>query len=286
MHAEQITRRYAAQPSLFVPHGAPTFALHPGAAGAALAQAAVLGERPRAVIVASAHWDSEHPTVGAASRPATIHDFWGFPAQLNDIRYPASGCAEASAEVVRALQAAGFDTRTDAQRGLDHGAWIPLRLMFPDADVPVIPLSIQTQRGPEHHLALGQALAPLAERGFLVLASGNLTHNLRDWQLARRAGPQIAAYVRPFADWIWQRIRAGDVEALLDYRQQAPGAVQAHPQDDHLLPLFVALGAGGAPGDARRLHAGVDETVLAMDIFAFGARARAPGAYSATIAQE
>ena len=266
--------RYAAQPSWFVPHGAPTFALHPGAAGAALAQAAARLERPRAIVVASAHWNTERPTVGSAPRLQTIHDFWGFAPELNDIRYPATGCAEASAEVLRALRAAGFDALEDSTRGLDHGAWIPLRLMFPDADVPVIPLSIQAGRDPPHHLALGRALAPLAERGFLVLASGNLTHNLRDWQRARQAGPQVPAYVRAFADWMWERLQAGDEAALLDYRQRAPGAVQAHPQDDHLLPLYVALGAGGAAGDALRLHAGVDEAVLAMDAFAFGARRR------------
>lgn len=260
---------FAPQPSLFVPHGAPTFALRPGAAGAALVQEAASLSSPRAVIIVSAHWDTEVPTVGFAARPQTMHDFWGFPEELGLIHYPASGCAEASAEVLEALRSAGFDAASDATRGLDHGAWIPLRLMFPDADIPVIPLSIQTALGPKHHLALGRALAPLAARGFLVIGSGNLTHNLRDFQVAYRSGGQTPAYVREFADWFWQHIAAGDLTALLDYRRLAPAGVRAHPQEDHLLPLYVALGAAADRARPLRIHAGVDDYVLAMDAFSF-----------------
>jgi 4,5-DOPA dioxygenase extradiol len=260
----------SAQPSLFVPHGAPTFALRPGAAGVALARAASGLARPRAIVIASAHWDTEQPQVGAAERLQTIHDFWGFPEELSRIRYPATGCLEASREVLSALHTAGLDAGLDSERGLDHGAWIPLRLMFPDAEVPVIPLSIQSGRGPAHHLALGRALAPLAKKGFLVIGSGNLTHNLRDFQIAVRSGGHAPEYVRPFADWFWDRIEARDVPALLDYRRRAPAAERAHPQEDHLLPFFVALGAGGSLDGAERLHSGVDDYVLAMDAFAFG----------------
>ncbi len=268
MDTERNPIPYPAQPVLFVPHGAPTFALRPGAAGAAIAQMAGRLAHPRAIIAVSPHWDTPEPRVGTAPRLETIHDFRGFPSELNAIRYPASGCAEASRDVVAALQAAGFPATADAERGLDHGAWIPLRLMFPDADVPVIPLSIQSARGPEYHLRLGRALAPLAARGFLVLATGNLTHNLGDYVRAARGTGQTPAYVRAFADWMWQRIAAGDVPALLDYRRQAPEAVRAHPEEDHLLPLYVALGAGGT-ASPERIHAGVDDYVLAMDAFAF-----------------
>jgi 4,5-DOPA dioxygenase extradiol len=262
-------RSYATQPSLFVPHGAPTFALRPGAAGAALGRAAALLPAPRAIVIVSPHWITAEPTVGSAPRLETIHDFWGFPAELNQIRYPATGCAEASHEVLAALQAAGLPARDDPQRGLDHGAWIPLRLMFPDAEVPVIPLSIQPAGGPQHHHAVGRALAPLAARGFLVLASGNLTHNLRDYQVALHQGGKTPAYVRPFADWFWERIEAGDLAALLAYRRLAPAAERAHPQEDHLLPLYVALGAAAGKAAPERLHAGVDDYVLAMDAYAF-----------------
>jgi len=257
------------QPALFVPHGAPTFALSPGAAGAALKTMAGSLSLPRAIVIVSAHWDTAVPTVGFAERPETIHDFWGFPDELYEIRYPATGCREASEEVVAALQAAGLPVASDTGRGLDHGAWVPLRLMFPDADVPVIPLSIQSHGGPQQAYRLGQALAPLTARGFLVIASGNVTHNLRDYQMAARSGGQTPAYVRQFTDWLADHLHAGDIDGLLDYRQQAPGGVQAHPSDEHLLPLYVALGAGGDNAQAHRFHAGIDNYVIAMDAYEF-----------------
>lgn len=260
------------QPSLFVPHGAPTFALRPGAAGAALAAEARQLPLPRAIVVVSAHWDTAEPTVGFAERLETIHDFWGFPDELYDLRYPATGCREASEEVVAAIEAAGMTAREDGGRGLDHGAWIPLRLMFPDAEVPVIPLSIQSRGGPGQAYRLGRALAPLAAAGFLVVASGNITHNLGDFQAAWRDGGQTPAYVREFSDWLADRLAAGDLPALLDYRRQAPGAVRAHPSDEHLLPLYVALGVGGENAGVRRLHAGIDDYVIAMDAYAFQGR--------------
>lgn len=257
------------QTVFFVPHGAPTFALHPGAAGAAIQAAAGALPQPRAIIIVSAHWDTAQATVGFAERPETIHDFWGFPEALYAMRYPATGCREASAEVVSAIRAAGLPVREDAGRGLDHGAWVPLQLMFPDADVPVIPLSIQSQGGPQAAYQLGLALAPLTAKGFLVIASGNITHSLRDYQLAARNGGRTPAYVREFSDWIAGRLAARDIPALLDYRRQGPGAVQAHPTDEHLLPLFVALGAAGDTKQAQRIHAGIDDYVIAMDAYAF-----------------
>ena len=255
--------------ALFVPHGAPTFALRPGAAGAALTTVVRTLTQPRAIIIVSAHWDTAVPTVGFAERPETIHDFWGFPDELYTLRYPATGCREAANEVVAAIKAAGLPVIEDAERGLDHGAWVPLRMMFPEADVPVIPLSIQSRGGPQQAYALGQALAPLAAKGFLVIASGNVTHNLRDYQQAAQNNGQTPAYVRQFTDWLAERLLAHDIPALLDYRRQAPGAAQAHPSDEHLLPLFVALGAGGESAKAERFHAGIDNYVIAMDAYKF-----------------
>lgn len=257
------------QPTLFVPHGAPTFALRPGAAGAAISAQAHALPLPRAIVVVSAHWDTAVPTVGFADRLETIHDFYGFPEELYTLRYPASGCREAAEGVVAAIHSAGLPVATDAERGLDHGAWVPLRQMFPEAEVPVIPLSIQSHAGPEQAYRLGRALAPLAAKGILVIASGNVTHNLRDYQLASRNGGQTPAYVRQFADWLANRLQAHDIPALLDYRKQAPGAMQAHPSDEHLLPLFVALGAGDEQAEVQRFHAGIDDYVIAMDAYAF-----------------
>ncbi|RTL53066.1 MAG: dioxygenase [Rhodocyclaceae bacterium] len=256
-------------PTFFVPHGAPTFALRPGAAGAALNAAAAALPRPRAIIIISAHWETAAPLVGFAERPETIHDFWGFPEVLYTLRYPATGCREASNEVLKTLVDTGYPAQADESRGLDHGAWLPLRLMFPEADVPVFPLSIQSRQGPEHHYKLGQALASLTSKGFLIIASGNLTHNLADYQQAYMNGGKTPGYVRAFSDWFWEKLQARDIPALLDYRRQAPDAVRAHPRDEHLLPFYVALGAGGENVTPKRLHAGIDDYVIAMDAFSF-----------------
>lgn len=257
----------ASLPVLFVPHGAPTFALNPGAAGAALAAAAARLPKPRAILIVSAHWDTREPTVGAAEDGKTIHDFWGFPEKLYNIDYPAGGNTSVSEAVRAKLADAGFPAHIEAGRGLDHGAWIPLRLMYPQADIPVIPLSLQSPLGPEHHYALGRALADLPTQGILVVASGNLTHNLRDYQLARQDGAP-PAYVQAFADWIWAQLETQQIDALLDYREQAPAAARAHPSEEHLLPLHFALGAAGKNWQAERLYSGIDDHVLAMDSFA------------------
>lgn len=257
-----------ALPVLFVPHGAPTFALRPGAAGAALSALAARLPRPRAIVVVSAHWETPEPTVGAARAAATIHDFWGFPEGLYNIDYPAGGDPAVSEEVRAALVAAGLPAQLEPRRGLDHGAWIPLRLMYPQADLPVIPLSLQSPLGPQYHVALGRALAALPGRGILVVGSGNLTHNMHDYRLAARADTPTPAYVREFADWIWAQLEARDAAALVDYRERAPQAARAHPSEEHLLPLHVALGAAGNDWQAERLYSGVDDYVLAMDSFA------------------
>jgi 4,5-DOPA dioxygenase extradiol len=256
-------------PSLFVPHGAPTFALAPGEAGLRLVEVArQLPRRPRAIVVASAHWNTATPEVGAAHDPETIHDFWGFPEPLYDLDYAAPGDPALAEAIADQLRLSGFNAET-SEHGLDHAVWIPLRLMFPQADLPVVPLSIQPHLGPAHHYRLGQALAPLLDDDVLVVGSGNLTHSLRDYQRIKVSHGDTPPYVREFADWIWQRLSGGETETLHDYRRQAPEAVRAHPTEDHLLPLFVALGAAGAHPRAERLHAGIDDLVLAMDAYAF-----------------
>lgn len=259
-------------PSLYVSHGSPMTALQPGQTGARLAQLAAALPRPRAIVVASAHYLARAPQVGGAAQPETVHDFGGFPAALYAMRYPAPGDPALAARVAGLLDAAGLPARVDPARGLDHGIWVPLRLMYPQADIPVVPLSIQPGLGPAHQLAVGHALAPLREDGVLVIGSGSITHNLHDF----RAGyddTHEAPYVRPFTEWIEQRLATGDLDALLDYRRQAPFAERAHPTDEHLQPLFVALGAAGDSARATRLDAGIDLGFLAMDIYRFDAAA-------------
>lgn len=259
-------------PTLFVPHGAPTFALQPGAAGAALAEAASRLPRPRAIVIISPHWDTEVPTVGQAERLSTIHDFYGFPQELYQLSYPATGCPEGAHEVAAAISAAGLPVREVASDGLDHGAWVPLRLMYPDADVPVIPVSLQSHAGVDHAYKLGLALAPLVKKDFLIIGSGNITHNLRDYMIARQNGGQTPNYVRDFPEWMATHLHEGDLDSLLHYREKAPGARNAHPTDEHLLPLYVALGAAGGDADVQRFHAGISDYVLAMDAYAFSSK--------------
>ncbi|TAL84252.1 MAG: dioxygenase [Rhodanobacter sp.] len=255
-------------PSLYISHGSPMTALHPGQTGARLGELAAGLPKPRAVVIASAHWLSAQPRVGSTATPETLHDFGGFPAALYQMRYPAPGAPALAGDVSRLLEQAGLAPTLQPERGLDHGAWVPLKLLFPDADIPVVPVSIQPQAGPAHQLAVGRALGPLRDEGVLLIGSGSITHNLHDLA-AGYSDENQAPYVQPFIDWIEQRLLAADIDALLDYRRQAPFAARAHPTDEHLLPLFVALGAGGAQPRARRIDAGIDLGLLAMDIYRF-----------------
>lgn len=259
----------AAPSVLFVAHGSPMFALRPGAAGAALSALAKELARCRAVLVISPHWETDVATVGTASRLETIHDFAGFDPALYAIQYPAQSSPQGAQEVVAALEAAGLPVRTDPQRGLDHGAWVPLRYLFPQANVPIVPLSIQHHGGPQHAYRIGEALAPLAGQGWLIVTTGNITHNLRDWQQAGMGAAIDSGYAQRFSDWIHEQVISGDTEVLLEYRQRHPDAWRAQPRDEHLLPLFTALGAAGAGAQPRAIHRGITDHVIAMDGYAF-----------------
>lgn len=256
-------------PSLFVSHGAPTFALEgQSAAAVALREWAGRLPRPRAIIMVSAHHETLQPELGTNLAPETVYDFFGFPQPLYRLRYPAKGEAAAANLVLNALQQAGYAPQANSQLGLDHGAWVPLRHMYPEADIPVLPLSVQPYESPAYHWRLGLALAPLAAQGFLVIGSGSMTHNLRDYQLAARTG-KTPAYVENFAAWMQQHLQAADLPALFDYRQQAPEAARAHPSEEHFLPLYVALGAAGVGAKAERFFHEIQHHVIAMDHVAF-----------------
>ena len=251
-------------PTLFLSHGSPMHALEPGAVRGVWENLGRTLPRPQAILIASAHWETEIPALTGAARPETIHDFYGFPKPLYEIQYPAKGSPELASRSVGLLKQAGLNAREDPIRGLDHGAWSPLLHMYPKADIPVVQLSLQTELGTRHHLALGRALAPLAAEGVLILGSGHMTHNLRE----RRDGAP-AAYVREFQDWVKQKIDAHDFDALADYRKLTTQGVRAHSTDEHFLPLFVALGAAGANYSANRIYAGIETGSLAMDAYLF-----------------
>jgi 4,5-DOPA dioxygenase extradiol len=218
----------------------------------------------------SAHWETARPAVGTADKPKTIHDFGGFPAELYRLQYPAPGAPALASRVEKLLAAGGMTADLDPLRGLDHGAWVPLCYLFPDADVPVTQLSIQPHLDPAHHYRVGEALRPLTQEGVLVIGSGSLTHNLREVRFNAPDGDAMP-YVRQFQDWIEHTIGEHDVTALLNYRDRAPSAVRAHPTDEHLLPLFVALGAAGAKSIAKRVTDEVTYSVVAMDTYVFEA---------------
>lgn len=258
-------------PTLFVSHGAPTLPLTDAPARGFLERlAGQLPERPRAVLAVSAHWETERPAVTTAAINDTLHDFYGFPKALHEIRYPAPGSAWLVERVAQLLAGEGGVTR-DPARGLDHGAWVPLSLIWPAADIPVVQLSVQTARGPAYHHRLGQVLAPLADEGVLILGSGSFTHDLSSFREYSHALHAPAPdWVDAFADWMTDAIAAGRTDDLLHYRDRAPFARRNHPTEEHLLPLFVTLGAGGAAG-ARHLHRSTTHGVLRMDAFAFGA---------------
>lgn len=252
---------------IFVSHGAPTLPFEDVSARDFLRSLGARVARPKAILMISAHWETQVPTVNAVTSNATIHDFYGFPAPLYQLAYPAPGSVELAARVVELLGASGLAARTDPARGLDHGAWVPLMLAYPNADIPVVQLSVQSQLGPGHHLELGRALAPLSDEGVLIMASGSFTHNLGALRDARPQGEPD--WVRDFADWMDTALAAGRTCDLLAYRRLAPHAARNHPTEEHILPLFVALGAAGTGACAHQLHRSVTYNILRMDAFAF-----------------
>lgn len=243
-------------------------AIAPGAAGDAWA---ALGERlarPAAVLMCSAHWETSLPMVSGSARPETVHDFAGFPEALYELRYPAPGDPALAARCVGLLKDAGLTAGIDGCHGFDHGAWVPLRWMFPDATVPVVQIAVQPERGAAHHVAMGRALAPLRDEGVLIVGSGHATHNLRDW-MSRRAEAEPLPYAVEFAQWLDNALVAHDEASLVDYRAQAPGAARAHPTEEHLLPLFVAWAAGGAQPNVERVVDGFEHGALALASYLF-----------------
>jgi 4,5-DOPA dioxygenase extradiol len=262
-------------PTLFISHGSPMHGLQAGRAGAAWAALGRDLPRPQAVLVASAHWESDRPMLATTARPQTIHDFGGFPPALYQLRYPAPGAPAVAARALELLRAAGFDADGNAGRGLDHGAWVPLLHMYPEADLPVAQVSLQPRLGAAHHLRLGAALAPLRAEGVLIVGSGHMTHNLSEWiGLARRHGMQPAdgeaeTYVREFGEWVDETLRSDDRDRLARWLELAPHARRAHPTDEHFLPLPFAFAAAGAAPRVERIDLGVDSGVLAMDAYVF-----------------
>ncbi|MFP5392213.1 MAG: DODA-type extradiol aromatic ring-opening family dioxygenase [Gammaproteobacteria bacterium] len=253
-------------PSLFVSHGAPTLLLEDVPARTFLSGLGTELRKPRALLVISAHDTASATVVSTAARHHAVHDFWGFPQALYQLDYTAPGDAALAERVASLLGAAHIAVARKEDGGLDHGAWVPLKLMYPQADVPVVSVSLDLSLTNAQLMAVGAALEPLRAEGVLVLASGGFTHNLRDFRPgALHAEPP--PYVREFAHWMTGVLAAHDGASLARWEELAPYAARAHPTSEHLAPLLVAFGAGSTR--TRVLHESFTHAVLAMHAFAF-----------------
>jgi 4,5-DOPA dioxygenase extradiol len=258
-------------PVLFVSHGAPTFALQPGRLGPVLTTVGKQLAKPRAVLVVSPHWMTRGLRVATTAQPQTVHDFGGFDPALYRIQYPAPGHPELAARTIEVLRAAGWPVQADPQQGLDHGTWVPIRFLYPDADVPVFQVSLPAGITAQQAYALGQALRPLRDEGVLVVGSGSLTHNLYEFRM--HDDGHEAEYAREFAAWVRQAVEARDDARLQDTLRIAPHAQRAHPTAEHFLPLLVAAGAASDEQEVKTLEGGITYGVLSMDSYLYGARA-------------
>ncbi|OYT98882.1 MAG: dioxygenase [Burkholderiales bacterium PBB1] len=255
-------------PSLFVSHGAPTFAIEPGLAGPKLTALGQALPRPRAVLVVSPHWTTPSPRVGLAARPQTIHDFGGFDPALYEITYPVDGHPALAQRALELLADAGWSPQSDERRGLDHGAWVPLRHLYPKADVPAFQVSLPSRLDSDGAWAFGAALAPLADEGVLIVGSGSLTHNLAEF---RTGAGSDESYVAEFAAWVRNAVVQGDSVRLRQTLALATHARHAHPTPEHFWPLLVAAGAASSALPAKVIEGGITHGVLSMDSFLFGA---------------
>ena len=268
-------------PTLFLSHGSPMLALEPGTTGPFLqALGPVIDAsfgRPRAILAVSAHSTAREPVLLAAAQHKAVYDFGGFPDALFKLQYNAPGAPELATTVQGLLSQAGLPVHSVDQGGLDHGIWSMLRFMYPEADIPVLPLAWVPTLPPAQQFALGEVLAGLSQQGVLVMGSGSITHNLRRIFGSNRPATDTKeiAESAAFRTWMNERSAARDWDNLFSYRSKAPYAADMHPTDEHLLPWYVAAGAGGREATPQRLHAAVTYGCLGMDAYAFGPQAAA-----------
>lgn len=254
------------QPAVFVSHGSPMTALESGPYAHALAE---FGKSvsPAAIIVISAHWQEPGIRIASAARPELIYDFGGFPRALYELKYPAPGSPELAERVAAALGRPGFDTTLDARRGWDHGVWVPLRLMFPEARIPVLEISLPTRWSPQELYRVGEALAPLREKAVLILGSGGIVHNLRLMNFAQKEAPS-ETWAREFQDWVRSAVERRDLSSIFNYQKLAPQVARAVPTEEHLAPLFPVLGAAGDYSYVRPIYEGIEHANMSMYSFA------------------
>ena len=256
----------------FISHGAPNLVLHNTQAKRFLEGLGQHLGTPRAILMVTAHFEASRPTLTRTAHPPMIYDFGGFEPELRQIAYRAPGSPDVAEEAFALLDEAGLDPAL-ADRGFDHGTWVPLVLLRPQADIPVVQLSVDPHRGADDHLALGRALKPLADSGVLIIGSGAATHNLHEFfRGGYTKDSPVPDWVKAFGDWLDRAITAGDEDALVHYRDVAPFAKENHPSEEHLMPLFVAMGAAGDEARGSRIHTSHDYGVIMMDCYRFDGR--------------
>jgi len=253
-------------PAVFFGHGNPMNALETNAFTKGWSAMARALPRPKAILAVSAHWYVPFTGVTVADRPRTIHDFGGFPKPLYDVQYRSPGSPELAARVRELLRP--LDVQPDERWGLDHGTWSVLVHVYPEADVPIVQLSIDETRDASWHFETARKLAPLRDEGVLIIGSGTMTHNLSEFRGHRPDDPP-QDWVERFAGWFNEKLIAGDTQALVNYRKLAPDAVRNHPTDEHLLPIYVALGAAGENARAEQIHSSSAYAIIRMDAYAF-----------------
>jgi len=256
----------------FISHGGPDIILKPSPAREFLEGFGATLGTPRAVVVVSAHFMTTRPAVDADPKPKMIYDFGGFPDELYTMQYPAPGEPDLAKRAAGLMHEAGLNPALVGSRGFDHGTWVPMKMIYPQAQVPVVQVAVQPRENATHHYKVGQALRTLADEGVAIVGSGSATHNLYEFFNSRH-GPDDEAegWVAEFGEWLNDKVSKGDLDALLDYRAQAPSAVLNHPTDEHLMPLFVALGAAGEGAKGKRIHQSTQGGVLMMDAYSFAA---------------
>ncbi|RXI09482.1 hypothetical protein DVH24_034099 [Malus domestica] len=249
----------ALKDTFYLSHGSPTLSIDESIPARKFLQSwkdTVYPHKPTSILIISGHWETAVPTVNSISgRHDTIYDFYGFPKSMYQIKYPAPGSPHLSNRVKQLLTSSSFGPAdVDGKRGLDHGAWVPLMLMYPEGDVPVCQLSVQTERDATYHYNMGRALAPLKEEGVLIVGSGSATHNLRALKRETKSNGCAVPWALEFDTWIKEALLEGRYEDVNEYVEKAPHAKMAHPWPDHFYPLHVAVGAAGPDAKAKQIH--------------------------------
>jgi len=255
-------------PTVFISHGSPMVALTKDDYHTALKKMGEEFPLPKAIVVVSAHWQELEPIrVTSGEKPETIHDFGGFPQALHEMIYPSPGEPKLAAEVTNLLKAGGYPARLE-DRGLDHGAWIPMKITYPGAEIPLIEVTLQYGLSPSDYLKIGKILAPLRDRGILLVGSGGVVHTFREM---RRLAPGEKAddWARKFDDWFRDRIGSRDFESVANYRTSHPDGERAAPTTEHFDPIFVTLGAADASDKIVDVYDGFRGANLSMRTFAF-----------------